>query len=218
MTARHDALTAPALAGEQVTAFVACEGYFSVLPAWEFFLRDEERYGDLAGPDIDQVMRQLGWRYSCAPLCVMAMTPEGDAIALGWAARTNRGGPEGGVNLSYAVDRAAQGRGLALQCTSLALLELQKRDVFSDGALIHAQFDVTNLRSAGVAARLGLQGDRSLCLDCTIRGPRESRIRSFMGASAPWVQVRERAVEFGQDRQVVEWEPPRPAERRRHKG
>jgi hypothetical protein len=163
---------------------------------------------------------QLGWRYTCTPLCVMAMTDDGDVIAMGWATRTNFGADDGGMNLSYAVAPHAQGQGLAVLCASLALLELAQREVVGAQALVHAQFGIANVRSASVAERLGLLGDQSLCVDCTVRTPGQpARTRSFMGASAPWGVVRERALRFAEGRQVIAWKQyapaPTPAPRRR---
>lgn len=190
-----------------VLAFVASEGYFSVPPTWEFLSRHDDRYGDLAGPDIGHVMRQLGWRYTGIPLCVMAMDA-GEVVAMGWAARTDHGGKGGGVNLSYAVAPQAEGRGLASLCTSLALQELAGGTEVPDVAIVHAQFDCANLRSGAAAVRLGLRSDPALRVDCAIpaTGGRAATLRTFMGASAPWSEVRERARELATGREVIPWE------------
>ncbi|MEJ8837614.1 hypothetical protein [Ramlibacter sp. AN1133] len=181
---------------------------FSPGPVREMLKAGGGRYQDICGPDIGSIMASLGWSFLTTPLCVTALDEHGHAVAAGWAAPSSHG-EAGGINLSYAAAPQAEGRGLALLTTSLAIVEISRRLEIPEPARVHAQYRVENARSAALAARLGLSADPGLTVDCELPGERmlgsdkpgawipdlnaPTRQQRIVGSSGSWPEVLERA-------------------------
>lgn len=102
---------------------ICLEGY-----GWELSRTDKmmeglenSRYADICGADI-QTMAGVGWQFIADPVCFTAANQERTVIASAWAAPMCTEDKHTGCNLTYAVDKKYEGRGLAKLLTAIAFL------------------------------------------------------------------------------------------------
>lgn len=169
---------------------VETAGFFSDPISQEFLQREHVgiRLRDIVGEDINSVLAAMPWQFTGIASCVMALDDEDSedarVCALAWATPTNYTGA--GLNLTYAVARGYQGRGLARDLSVLAVRSALQYQPDATGVRVHAQWDEDNIASARVATALGLRPAKSLAITVPLQAVggavSAQRSRTYIGA------------------------------------
>lgn len=150
----------------------------------EFINRNQSGLIDIFGDFInDEVMPFVGWSFT-GGLGTQLCAVEGSmnrVVAIGWALPMTTDGREQGINLTYAVDRDYQGRGLATALTCTAFLMTSEAGCRAD--FVSAQVLNTNGPSLRVARALGLVESESMNFSCETRIGRRSYVGLSLGTA-----------------------------------
>lgn len=116
---------------------------------------ETERFEDIVGPNICNVMRKVGWQFIAEPLTVLAFdSGSGRLAGAGWAAPIVLPSKSVGLNLTYAVQKSYEGLGIARACAALAGICAAEQDLCGD--FVNVQCSASNIGSMQVALSLGL--------------------------------------------------------------
>jgi hypothetical protein len=162
---------APILLGNYHDLNLYAEGQgFALARVRDMLAGDIERYTDLCGRTVGQIVPLLDWRIHRAPYCVTAC--QGDqVVAAAWAGtiRSKQTGAVG-CNISYGVRPEASGKGLATILSALAYQQC----VADAPALefVNIQTEAHNLGARAIAARLALLRAPAFDRETECRSPR----------------------------------------------
>lgn len=162
--------------------------------------RKSGRYHDLYdGPDLGHVMASVGWSFAKSPVAIGLFDSEhlnGGLVAIGFAApiwmNGNTSRPDfHGINLSYGVHSAHEGRrlGLAASCLALQVANSTWENI-SPHAHLNIQTRQSNTRGNSLARALGAELSEIASFSVEVDdGP----ALAYAGYRTPWAQALEMA-------------------------
>lgn len=143
---------------------------FALARVRDMLAGDIERYTDLCGRTVGQIVPLLDWKILQAPHCVTACRGD-QVVAAAWAG-TVRSKQTGalGCNISYGVRPEASGKGLATILSALAYQQCVAGA--PDLEFVNVQTEVHNLGARAIASRLALLRVPVFDRETTCRAPR----------------------------------------------
>jgi hypothetical protein len=143
----------PVQIGHHKNLIIFAEGQGFALPRVRTMLAgDTERYSDLCGATVSQIMPLLDWRIRDMPFCVTACDGE-DVVATAWAGTvTSRETGAIGCNISYGVRPDFSGQGLATILSAIAYLQCATKEPMLE--FVNVQTEASNDGAQVVADRL----------------------------------------------------------------
>ncbi|WP_027866373.1 GNAT family N-acetyltransferase [Massilia alkalitolerans] len=143
---------------------------FALARVRDMLAGDIERYTDLCGRTVGQIMPLLDWRIHQAPYCVTACRGD-QVVAAAWAG-TVRSKQTGGLgcNISYGVRPEASGKGLATILSALAYQQCVAGA--PDLEFVNVQTEAHNLGARAIASRLALLRAPVFDRETACRAPR----------------------------------------------
>jgi hypothetical protein len=131
---------------------------------------DLERYSDLCGSTVGQIIPLLDWRGRDIPFCVTACR-DNQVVAAAWAGTiTSRETGTEGCNISFGVKPAFGGMGLATLLSAIAYQQCLAHAPTLK--FVNVQTEASNLGARGIATRLALRRAPLFDRETSSRTPR----------------------------------------------
>lgn len=162
---------APILIGHHQGLAIYAEGQGFALPRVRTMLEEDlERYSDLCGSTVGQIIPLLDWRGRDIPFCVTACC-NSRVVAAAWAGTiTSRETGTEGCNISFGVKPAFGGMGLATLLSAIAYQQCLAHAPTLE--LVNVQTEASNLGVRGIATRLALRRAPLFDRETSSRTPR----------------------------------------------
>jgi RimJ/RimL family protein N-acetyltransferase len=146
----------PVLIGHHQGLAIYAEGQGFALPRVRTMLMEDlDRYSDLCGRTVGQVISLLDWRGRETPFCVTACCDR-QVVAAAWAGTiTSRETGTEGCNISFGVRPDYGGRGLATLLSAIAYQQCLANTPTLE--FVNVQTEAGNLGARAIATRLGLR-------------------------------------------------------------